>query len=319
MNAVFLDFATLGKDQLDPAPLLAAVPGLRIYDGTPDELRAERTRDAEFVFANKVRLDREILEQAHALRFIGLTATGIDNVDLEVAAERSVAVCNIRNYCTQSVVEHVFAVLLGLTHSIVPYRDSVRQGDWQRAPDFCMLNHPIRELSAMTRGIVGYGNLGQAVAATGRQFGMSVLVARRQGTAALPDDERTGFDDLLARSDVISLHCPLNDETRGLFGAEEFRKMKSDAVLINTARGALVDSAALAEALATNEIGAAAIDVLPEEPPLDGNRLLDYRGDNLIVTPHIAWGTREARQNAVNELAANVVAFQNGEKRNRVV
>ena len=319
MNAVFLDFATMGEGPLDPAPLHAVVPGLHIFDGTPDELREERTRDAEFVFANKVRLDREILEKAHKLRFIGLTATGIDNVDLEVAAELGIAVCNIRDYCTQSVVEHVFAVLLCLTHSIVPYRKTVRSGGWQSAPDFCMLNYPIRELSAMSLGIVGYGNLGQAVAATGRHFGMQVLVARRRGTAPRPDDDRTDFDEMLARADVVSLHCPLTDETRGMFGAEQLRKMKSDAVLINTARGALVDTAALAEALASDEIGAAAIDVLPQEPPVDGNPLLDYQGDNLIVTPHIAWGTREARQNAIDELALNVRAFLDGERRNRVV
>ena len=319
MKAVFLDFATMGKDHLDPSPLIAVLPDLQIYDDTADDLRAERTRDAEIVLANKVRLDREILEQAKALRFIGLTATGVDNVDLAIAAEHKIAVCNIRAYCTQSVVEHVFAVLLNLTHSIIPHRDTVRSGAWQNAQEFCMLDHPIRELSAMTMGIVGYGELGRGVVTTARHFGMSVLIARRRGADVRSDDGRTDFDDLLVRSDVISLHCPLTDATRNLFGAGEFRKVKSDAILINTARGALIDSAALVDALTSAQIAAAAIDVLPQEPPVTGNPLLDYSGDNLILTPHIAWATREARQNAINELAANVRAFLDGEIRCRIV
>jgi len=319
MNAVFLDFATMGKDTLDPAPLLDVVPEVRFYDDTPDELRAERTRDAEIVLANKVRLDREILEQAPALRLIALTATGVDNVDLDTAAARDIAVCNIRAYCTRSIVEHVFAMLLCLCHSVIPYRDTVRSGAWQEAQDFCMLNHPLRELSAMTLGVVGHGVLGHGVASMARQFGMPVLIARRRGANALPDDDRTDFDDVLEQADVISLHCPLTDETRGLFGAAEFSKMKSDALLVNTARGALIDSAALVHALETGAIAGAAIDVLTQEPPVDGDPLLDYRRDNLIVTPHIAWGTREARQNAIDELAANVRAFLHGETRCRIV
>ena len=318
MNAVFLDFATLGPDSLDPGPLIDILPELQIFDGTTDEQRAARVQDAEIVLTNKVSLDAELLRQAPDLRFIGLTATGVDNVDLDLAAERKVAVSNIRAYCTQSVVEHVFATLLNLSHNIIAYNDDVRSGSWQEATDFCMLNHPIRELSAMTLGIVGYGELGRGVADTGRHFGMTVIVAARRGQAAA-DDERTDFAELLERADVISLHCPLTEDTRGMFGSAEFRRMKSDAIIINTARGALIDSAALVDALETRQIAAAAIDVLPQEPPVKGNPLLDYRGNNLITTPHIAWGTLEARQNAVDELAANVRAFLNGERRNRVV
>ena len=170
----------------------------------------------------------------------------------------------------------------------------------------------------MTLGIVGYGALGQGVARIAREFGMTVLVSARPGTDSVPDD-RVDFDELLATSDIISLHCPLNDTTRKLFGAREFAAMKDSAILINTARGGLVDSQALADALENGQIAAAAIDVLPQEPPVDGDPLLDYRGDNLIVTPHIAWATDEARQNAIDELAANTRAFLDGVERNRIV
>ena len=170
----------------------------------------------------------------------------------------------------------------------------------------------------MTLGIVGYGALGQGVASIAREFGMTVLVAARPGTDSVPDD-RVSFDGLLARSDVISLHCPLTDATCNLFSAREFAAMKDSAILINTARGGLVDSLALADALANGGIAAAAIDVLPKEPPVDGDPLLDYRGDNLVLTPHIAWATDEARQNAIDELAANTRAFLDGIDRNRVV
>ena len=319
MKAVFLDYATVGSDELDISPLLKLLPSLKVFDNTaPDEV-VERIAGVEVIFANKVRLTREILDQSDAVRFIGLTATGVDNVDLAAAKEHGVAVCNIKAYCTQSVVEHVFAVLLNLSHSISRYNQSVRAGNWQKASDFCMLEFPLRELSAMTIGIVGHGVLGRGVEKIARQFGMSVLIARRLGLDATADDDRTDLQDLLQQSDVVSLHCPLTDETRGLIGAAELRLMQPNAILINTARGGLVDSEALVDALSSGEISAAAIDVLPQEPPVDGNPLLDYVGDNLIVTPHIAWGTIEARQNAIVESALNVAAFLAGEERNRVV
>ena len=181
-----------------------------------------------------------------------------------------------------------------------------------------MLTHPIRELSTMTMGIVGFGELGRGVASIARSFGMTVLVTARPGSEP-EDDTRISFDELLEKSDVITLHCPLTAETRGLFGDDAFRKMKKDAILINTARGGLVDSAALTRALADGEIAAAAVDVLPKEPPVRGDALLDYTDDNLIVTPHIAWATNEARQAAIDELTANIVAFQQGGERNRIV
>ena len=317
MKAVFLDWATMGPD-LDISEMRAALPELEVFDVTTPDQVAERIADATYVLANKIRLTDELLGNCPGLRFIGLTATGTDNVDVEAARRHGVAVCNIRAYCTQSVAEHVFACLLSLTHSLGPYVADVRAGAWQESEDFCLLSHPVRELSAMTLGIVGFGELGRGVAKLAEAFGMRVIVSARPGVKDAGSG-RVAFDELLARADVITLHCPLTDDTRRLFGASEFTKMKHDAILINTARGGLVDSAALADALQRGEIGAAAIDVLPKEPPVDGDPLLDYEGDNLLVTPHIAWATNEARQAAIDELTANVVAFQEGRERNRVV
>ena len=317
MKAVFLDYATMGP-ALDLGPLTELVPELELHDTTPEELIGDRVRDAGFVFLNKVRLGANVLESATNLRFVGLTATGTDNVDLDSAKRHGIAVCNIRGYCTSSVTEHVFGTILTLAHNLHRYRSAVRAGAWQKAQSFCMHDFPVRELSSMTIGIVGFGTLGHAVADMARHFDMDVIVAARPGTTKVPAG-RVELDELLERADVISLHCPLTDDTRNLFGKNEFARMKPSAFLINTARGALVDSAALVDALRQGEIGGAAIDVLSQEPPVGGSPLLDYDGDNLIVTPHIAWTTDRARQEAIAQLAANVRSFLEGGDRNRVV
>jgi glycerate dehydrogenase len=317
MKAVFLDFATVDADGLDVAPLRDLTGSFDTYDSTRAADVADRIDGVEFVYLNKVRMTREIIENAASLRFIGLVATGVDNVDLAAAREHGVAVSNIRAYCTSAVAEHVFAMLLYLMHSLRRYHDAVRQGEWAHADNFCMLDYPIRELAGKTLGVIGYGELGRRVAEVAGAFGMDVLVSARPGSDNVGDG-RTPFEDVIQRSDVISLHCPLTDETEGLIDASTLSKMKDTAVLINTARGGLVDSGALVDALANGVIAAAGIDVLSAEPPVNGDPLLDYRGDNLIVTPHIAWATAEARQNAIDELAANVAAYLAGEKRNRV-
>ena len=317
MKAVFLDYSTVGPG-LDTSPLTNVLPDLEIFDGTHDDQVLDRIGDAEFVFANKIRISDALFDAAPKLRFIGLTATGTDNIDLDSAGRHSVAVCNIRGYCSSSVTEHVFGVLLMLTHNLHTYTTAVRDGAWQKSENFCMLTYPVRELSSMTMGIVGFGELGRSVARKARAFDMEVIVSGRPGSVSVPDD-RVTCDELLERSDVISLHCPLTAATQGLIGVEALRRMKSSAILINTARGALIDSAALANALRDGDIAAAAVDVLPEEPPVNGNPLLDYPGDNLLVTPHIAWSTDRARQDSIMELAANVEAFLKGEERNRVV
>jgi glycerate dehydrogenase len=317
MKAVFLDFATMGPG-LDLASLNALFSALELFDVSTEDQVAKRIEGAEFVLANKMRLTAAMMRSNPALRFIGLTATGTNNVDLVAAEQHGIAVCNISAYCTQSVTEHVFGMLLNLTHKLAQYNAAVRGGEWRRSQDFCLLSYPISELSSMTLGIVGYGELGKGVARAASSFGMDVIISARPGTDTIPSD-RVSFDELLQRADVISLHCPLTDATAGLFGEIEFGKMKSNAILVNTARGGLVDSAALVAALKNRDICAAAIDVLPEEPPVNGDPLLDYDGSNLIMTPHVAWGSDEARQAAIEELALNVVAFLKGERRNRVV
>ena len=317
MKAVFLDYSTVGPG-LDTSPLTDLLPDLEIFDGTQDDQVRDRIRDAEFVFANKIRISDASFDAAPKLRFVGLTATGTDNIDLNSARRHGIAVCNVRGYCSPSVTEHVFGVLLMLAHNLHTYTAAVRGGAWQKSENFCMLTYPVRELSSMTMGIVGFGELGRSVANKAREFDMEVIVSARPGSNSVLED-RVAFDELLERSDVLSLHCPLTDSTQGLIGADELRRMKSSAILINTARGALIDSAALASALRDGDIAAAAIDVLPEEPPVNGDPLLDYAGDNLLVTPHIAWSTDRARQDSIIELAANVEAFLRGEERNRVV
>lgn len=317
MKAVFLDYATMGPG-LNLAPLQVLFPALGLFDNTTDEDLAERIRDVEFIFTNKVRLSGARLREARSLRFIGLTATGTDNIDLESAKEQGIAVANIRAYCTRSVVEHVIGTLLMLTHGLDRYNEAVRAGEWQRTTEFCLLAYPIREVAGMTLGIVGYGALGQGVAAAATALGMKVLVAARTDATQIPAD-RVSFDELLERCDVISLHCPLTAQTRGLFNRITIGRMRQGAILINTARGALIDSGALVEALRSGQLFAAAVDVLTHEPPVTGDPLLEYRGANLVITPHIAWATDRARQNAIDELAANVAAFLAGTARNRVV
>lgn len=316
MKAVFLDYATMGPG-LNLDGLRDAVDELTVYHNTRRHEVVERVGDAEIIFTNKNRLTPEILGELPNLRFVGLTATGSDNVDLVSAERHGVAVANIRDYCTESVVEHVFGVLLMLCHSLGRYAATVRRGEWQRSADPLLLVHPVTELRGKTMGIVGYGALGKGVSRMAEAFGMRVIVSARPGAQAVAED-RQPFGEIIAASDVISLHCPLNDDTRNLLGADEFEHMKPSAIVINTARGALIDSAALVDALESGSIAAAAIDVLPQEPPRDGDPLLDYQGDNLIVTPHTAWASDEARQNAIDELEANTRAFIAGEERNRI-
>lgn len=317
MKAVFLDYATMG-DALDLSGLESLFDELTLYDVSAAEHIPERIEDAEFIFTNKVHLTDQLLQATPTLRYVGLTATGTDNVDLEAARRNGIAVANIRAYCTESVVEHVIGVMLMLTHNLHLYDSAVKSGEWHEADQFCMLKYPIRQLSNLTLGIVGYGELGQGVAVAAQALGMSVIVAARPGTAGMPAD-RVTFEELLAGADVVSLHCPLTDQTRNLIDQAALQKMRPGAILINTARGALVDGDALVNALRSGEIAGAAIDVLHEEPPVNGNPLLEYSEDNLIVTPHMAWGSDQARQNAIDQLAAGVSAFLRGDILNRVV
>jgi len=319
VRSVFLDFESLGPADIDTAALHAALPGIVLHDSTAAADVAARIAGCGILLVNKVELDRPLLAGAGALKMVGLAATGTDNVDLAAARDLGIAVCNIRDYATPSVVQHVFGLILALTLRLDEYRRLLAAGAWQRSPHFCLLDFPTRELAGRTLGIVGYGKLGRAVAGVGRAFGMRVIAARSErGPAAAGDVERVALPDLLAGSDVVSLHCPLTPATRHLVNRDSLARMRPDALLINTARGDLVDTAALLAALQAGRLGGAGIDVLAAEPPAAGHPLLDARLPNLIVTPHIAWAAREARQRALDEVVANVRSFLAGESRNRV-
>lgn len=317
MQGVFLDFATVSNNDIDTTALDEVLPGLTYHAVTREDELAGRLADAEVVLTNKIALNATSIQAAKRLELIVLAATGTNNVDLEAAAGSGVAVYNIRDYCTESVVQHVYALILALTRHVRAYQHLLETSAWRDSPQFCMLDYPIRELSGKTLGIVGFGTLGKAVADAARVFGLEVIVARRPGE----DDhrpDRVSLEDLLGNADIISLHCPLTPATAGLIGQSELELMKEDAVLINTARGALVDEEALAMALRSGRLGGAGIDVLSEEPPVNGNPLLTGRIPNLIVTPHVAWAAREARQRAVAAMTANVVAYKAGDATNRV-
>jgi glycerate dehydrogenase len=318
MRAVFLDYATVShRDDLDPSRLLRALPELEFRPQTAQSGVTQAIAGAGAVLVNKLRIGREAIAATPTLRLVVLAATGTNNVDLDAARERGVAVCNLHDYCTASVVQHVMGTLLLLTHRLREYDALVRSGAWQKGEQFCLLEYPIRELDGRRFGIVGYGTLGRAVGRAAQAFGMELAIANRPGGA--PQPGRVNLAELLSTVDVLSLHCPLTPATAGLIGASQLASMKPDAVLINTARGALVDGAALAAALRAGRLGGAAIDVLPQEPPVDGDPLLAPDIPNLIVTPHVAWGAREARQRCIDEMAANVEDFLGGGRRGRVV
>ncbi len=298
--------------------LKRVLPDIVLHDVTPDADIAQRMASAHMVLTNKLRISRELIEANPQLRFIGVSATGTNNVDLDAAREHTVAVCNVRDYCTRSVMQHVLAVILAHTHRVREFSRLAVDGSWTRTPQFTMLNYPIRELSGRVLGIVGYGTLGRAVAQGAQAaLDMRVMIAGRPGQPATPG--RVDLKTLLREADVLSLHCPLTPATTNMIGAPELALMKPDALLVNTARGGLIDSAALVDALRTGKIGGAAIDVLPQEPPRDGNPLVDPSIPNLILTPHNAWSAREARQRCLDQVADNIADFLKGGTRNRVV
>jgi len=317
MRSVFLDYQTVSTGDLDPGALERAASPIEFHALSSEHEIAARIAEAEIVLTNKVKLSRARLEAAPALRLIALAATGTDNVDLKAAAERGIAVCNVRGYCTASVVQHAWAMILSLTQHLAGYARLAADGTWARKEDYAVLAFPIRELAGRTFGVVGWGTLGRGAARVAEAFGMRVIVANRPGEALAPG--RVSLEELLQRADVVSLHCPLTAATRGLIGARELALMKPDALLINTARGALVESHALAAALRARRLGGAGIDVLPQEPPVDGDPLLDPALTNLIVTPHVAWAARDARQRCIEEMAANIEDFLRGGRRGRVV
>ena len=294
-SIVFLDRGTLGAELRAPG----FPHSYQEYAATPAQLVAERLRDATIAIINKVPMPAETLAQLPKLRLIAVAATGTDIVD--------------KDYAFNTVPEHVFALIFALRRNLIAYREDVRNGAWQRAEQFCFFTHPIRDVAGSTLGIVGFGALGKAVARRAEGLGMRVLATDFVLAPGLVD-----LPTVLRSSDVVTLHAPLTDDTRNLIGAEQLAMMRRNAILINTARGGLVDEGALAQALQDGIIGGAGFDVLTNEPPMAGNVLLDLDLPNFIVTPHIAWASQEAMQILADQLIDNVEAFVAGEPRNVV-
>ncbi|KAB1075196.1 D-2-hydroxyacid dehydrogenase [Methylobacterium planeticum] len=279
---------------------------------TPDEI-VERLQDADIALINKVPMRAETLKRLPRLKLIAVAATGTDVVDKAQAKQQGITVVNIRNYAFNTVPEHVVALMFALRRAIVPYANSVRRGDWSKSTQFCYFDYPIYDIAGSTLGIVGYGALGKSIGKRAEALGMKVIAYD-----VFPQEGLVDFETILSQSDVITLHVPLTPETKNMIGRDELAKMKRTAILINTARGGLVDEAALLEALKDGTIAGAGFDVVAQEPPKDGNVLADADLPNLIVTPHVAWASKQAMQILADQLVDNVEAYVAGKPQNVV-
>jgi len=320
MNIVVIDGFTLNPGDLSWAAL-ERLGKCTIYDrSSPKEIMA-RAADAEIVVTNKAVLSRDQIFALRKLKYIGVTATGYNIVDVAAARERGILVCNVPAYGTRSVAQMTLALLLELTQRVGHHAETVRDGRWSKSPDFCYWDFPLVELDGLTMGIVGFGRIGRAVADLARAFGMRIVAGSRDGRPSIPptpdpDVEFVDLDTLFTRSDVVSLHCPLTPETKHLVNAQRLALMKPSAFLLNTSRGPLVDETALAEALNTGGIAGAGLDVLSVEPPPPDHPL--YHAKNCFITPHIAWATRAARSRLLDASIANIAAFLRGKPTNVV-
>lgn len=315
-HAVFLDHHSLDLGDLDLSPLQRLFDTFTLYDATSPDQVVEHLRGASVVVTNKVVLDAATLQANPHIDLILVAATGTNNVDLPAARAQGITVCNCQGYGTPSVAQHTLALLLALATRLCDYHQAVAEGRWAQASQFCLLDFPILELEGKTLGLLGHGELGGAVARLAEAFGMRVLSGQVPGRPARAD--RLPLDELLPQVDALTLHCPLNERTRHMLGARELALLKPGALVVNTARGGLIDEQALADALRSGHLGGAATDVLSTEPPVAGNPLLAADVPRLIVTPHSAWGAVEARQRIVGQLAENAQAFLAGQPR-RVV
>ena len=311
MKAVFLDYASLDQNDLDTSALSSAFTELQLFASTDASEVLARVRDADVIISNKVIIDAATMQHCAKLKLILISATGTNNIDLEQARQQGIVVCNCQGYGTSSVAQHTLALMLALATSLMQYDQAVRQGNWNTATQFCLLDFPIVDLSGKTLGIIGYGELGKAVAKLAEAFGMQVLIAALPHRSSV-DASRIALADLLPQVDFLTLHCPLTEQTQDLIAEQELALMKNSAFLINCARGGLVNEQALATALRQGMIAGAATDVLTVEPPKNGNVLLSDDIPNLIITPHSAWGSRDSRQRMLHQLLENVMAFQAG-------
>lgn len=305
-KVVFLDAATMAETDL--SPLQCAEVNLTLYQQTSAEQLLSHAMDAQVLISNKVPLDAKAIAALPKLRCILVAATGVNMVDLTAAKAAGIVVCNVQGYAGTAVAQQVFALLLQLTNHIQSYHQAVQQGAWSQSPQFCLHLQPIEELAGKTMTLLGYGDIGQATARLAEAFGMRVLIAERPDATSLRSG-RIAFEDALRQADVLSLHCPLTDTTAKLINAKTLSWMKPGALLINTARGGLIDETALADALTSGTLAGAAVDVLSTEPPAVTHPLLHNTVPNLIITPHVAWASRQAMQRLVMQLAENLQAF----------
>ena len=313
-NIVFLDRASIIANIHRPA----IDHHWEEYPATSSEQTVERLKNATIAITNKVQLQRVVLEQLPKLKMVAVAATGLNNVDIDCCRERGIVVSNIRDYSVNTVPEHVFMLMLALRRNLLAFRSDLQDGEWQRADQFCLFTHSVSDLHGSTLGIVGHGAIGKAVGKIALAFGMKVLIAEHKNAVEIRPGY-TPFETVLQQSDVISLHLALNNQTRNLIGAAEFSIMKAGVLLINTARGGLVDEDALRQALLAGRISGAGFDVLEKEPPREGHPLLDLNFPNFIMTPHIAWSSKQAMQILADQLIANIEAFVNGAPQNRVI
>lgn len=317
MKIVELDRNTLGYD-IDTS-VFKDFGDFEEYDSDHAADNREHIKDADVVIFNKAVMNEEMLKDAKNVKLLCITATGFDNIDLEYCRKRGIAACNVKAYSTPAVTQHTFTLALYLLEKISYYDDYVKSGRYSSQSGFCNFDEKYSELEGKTWGIVGLGNIGRKVAQVAAAFGCKVIYYSASGKNTSTDYERVTWDELLTRSDILSIHCPLTDRTRGIFDKGAFKKMKKSAILINVARGAVVNDEDLTEALETGEIAAAGLDVFAKEPlPSDNplNRIKDSR--KLLITPHMAWASVEARQRCCDEIYRNIEAFIKGEKRNRV-
>lgn len=319
LSIVFLDASTFGDVSLKR---FSENWNCAIHKVTAPAEAAERLRGRDVVILNKVVLDGALLDSAAAkdLKMIAIAATGTDNVDLEAARARGITVCNVPGYAAQSVAQFTMALILEPATRVGGYGELVRAGAWEKSPIYTVFGFPSFELAGKSLGIVGYGNIGRRVAEMARGFGLEILIAARPGSEGPAPQGRLPLDEVLKRSDIVSLHCPLTQRTKNLIDSRALALMKPSAFLINTARGGLVDAEALIQALREKRLAGAAVDVLTQEPPPPDHPLIKAAKelDNLLVTPHCAWSAREARQRLMDEVVENILSFTQGRDRNRV-
>lgn len=309
-RAVFLDHSSLDLGDLDLAPWRETFSELVLHGSTATDQVAERLKDADVAISNKIMIDATTFAACPNLKLVLVTATGVNNVDLDAARKHGVVVSNCQGYGTPSVAQHTLMFLLSMATRLPDYQQAIQQGQWQKSKQFCLLDFPIVELEGKTLGLLGHGELGGAVAKLAEAFGMRVLSGQIPGRPARPD--RVPLDELLPQVDALTLHCPLNEHTRDMIGAHELSLLKPKAFIVNTARGGLINEQALADALRNGHLGGAATDVLTVEPPVNGNPLLSGDIPRLIITPHSAWGSQEARQRIVGQINENALAFYQG-------